>query len=297
MKIKQQAGVALLSALLIMAMATILVTWIYVQEHQFFRQLRLVDSVDRMQASLVAARAFALQAIIDQPSVIKQPNKDIVPAGTKIDVQILPQEGRFNLNSLATAEQLMHFVNLLRLVDTQINLEQAFDLAFNLKAWLSPGARLDRGYLQARPSYRQAHAPLTHLSEWRLVKGVTPALYHKLAPYVTVLPTQANVLDVNSMSAPVLASLSGLPLDKAQQIVQCRNHAGRRFTDLDTFIRQCGMNAELDPGIFTTDTTYFLVRALAQQNGEQQVLLSLVQRVKTDRGWAAQILWQEYQDE
>ena len=297
LSVKQQAGMALLSALLIMALAVILVTWIYVQQHQVLRQARLVETVDRLQASLVGARAFALKQIIDQPNVMKKPDAGFAPPGVTIDVQILPQEGRFNLNSMASGQHIERFAYLLRFIDPQLSLTAAYEISFNLKAWLSPVARLDREYLQRRPPYRQAHAPFVHVSELRLVKGITPALYRNLAPYVTVLPTQANIIDVNSVSVPVLAAVTSLPLDKAQQIIQCRNRSGRRFIDMESFTRQCAANLELDSGVLMTDATYFLVRALARQNAQQQVLLSLVQRVKTEQGWTAQILWQEYQDE
>lgn len=297
LSVKQQAGVALLSALLIMALAVVLVTWVYVQQHQVLRQARLVETVDRLQASLVGARAFALKQIIDQPNVIKKPDAGFAPPGVEIHVDILPQEGRFNVNGLASGQHIEHFANLLRFSNPLLSLTTAYDISFNVKAWLSPAARLDRAYLQRRPPYRQAHAPFVHLSELRLVKGVTPAIYHNLAPYVTVLPTQNTLLDINSVSALVLAAVSSLPLDKAQQIIQCRKRSARRFADLESFKRQCAVNLDLDASVLTTDATYFLVRAQAQQNGQQQVLLSMVQRVKTDRGFTAQILWQEYQDE
>jgi general secretion pathway protein K len=127
--------------------------------------------------------------------------------------------------------------------------------------------------------------------ELRLVKGVTPALFEALKPYITALPA---VTPVNILSAepPVLAILgSGLTLDTAKVIhdmVTANPPATMQaFMALDII-----KNHPIPEAKATLTSTYFLVETEVTIERQHIVLYTLMQR-NTGSGKAeVTILWQ-----
>ena len=85
-----------------------------------------------------------------------------------------------------------------------------------------PNGAEDEYYTRLEPPYRAANGPFADVSELRLVRGITPEIYEKLAPYVTVLDN-AVPLNVNTAPAEVLMSLGpGLDRGTADLLVTSR---------------------------------------------------------------------------
>src|SRR5690606_9440832 len=119
---------------------------------------------------------------------------------------------------------VLQFRRLLQLLELDERLVNA------LLDWLDPdiNARFPEGaeddhYLRLEPPYRAANAPLTHVSELRLVAGYEAEVVARLRPYVTALP-QATALNVNTAPALLLATLvEGMGLVEAEGLVQTRD--------------------------------------------------------------------------
>ncbi len=76
-----------------------------------------------------------------------------------------------------------------------------------------PNGAEDEYYTRLEQPYRAANGPFADVSELRLVRGITPEIYAKLAPHVCVLGNSVP-LNVNTASAEVLMSV-GPGLDRA----------------------------------------------------------------------------------
>jgi len=76
-----------------------------------------------------------------------------------------------------------------------------------------PNGAEDEYYTRLEQPYRAANGPFADVSELRLVRGITPEIYAKLAPHVCVLGNSVP-LNVNTAPAEVLMSV-GPGLDRA----------------------------------------------------------------------------------
>lgn len=158
-------------------------------------------------------------------------------------------QGRFNLNNLgigplgstttganntsSATGALMYIQQFDRLLDSLPNFDASkyHGLGYAIRDWIdaddqrsgTEGAE-DQDYLSQDPPYRAANRPMISPSELLLVRGVTKELYAALAPYVTALPSaNATAININTAPAPVLMSL-GLNINQAalQKFMQLR---------------------------------------------------------------------------
>ena len=94
----------------------------------------------------------------------------------EVDVEIIPESAKFNLN-LATAPELVRLLAALGQ-----NPAQAQQTALAIVDWRTPAApgagRFDALYLGANPSFSARHASFESTEELLMVHGVTPELYH-----------------------------------------------------------------------------------------------------------------------
>ncbi len=132
------------------------------------------------------------------------------------------QPGAGNDTHAANAEASLEL--LLRALDVDTAVIQA------ILDWIDPDSitRYPNGaeddyYLGLDPSYRAANRAFVDVRELRLVRGVTPALFERLAPLLSALP-ERTPLNVNTAPVEVLMSL-GPAIDRAtaEQIVHARN--------------------------------------------------------------------------
>ena len=105
--------------------------------------------------------------------------------------------------------------------------DQAAALADRILDWRDPddlvglhGAE-DSDYAAAGLPYGAKDGPFTSVEELRQVLGVTPDLYARLAPELTV-DSGAQQIDQQFASAAVLAAVQGVPLGDAQATVAAR---------------------------------------------------------------------------
>ena len=85
-----------------------------------------------------------------------------------------------------------------------------------------PNGAEDPYYTDLKPPYRAANRPLVDPSELLLVRGVTPAIYARLRPFVVVLDGNA-AINLNTASPEVLMSLApGIDRSTAELIIKAR---------------------------------------------------------------------------
>lgn len=222
-----QRGVALITAIFVVALAAIAATallsttGIAIQrttslqdsEEAWWYARGLEDWVaEQLQRRPGQADVDSLGQQWAQP-IANMPYDRGIVSGRLVDLQ-----GLFNLNNLAVqGRDLAAYQQQFRLLVASIpGIDPATTglLAEHISAWLEPttGAApqpADAGlYLALDPPYRPAGQLFRSPRGLLAVAGVTPALFEALRPYVAALPQTGTRINVNTAPLPVLLSLA-----------------------------------------------------------------------------------------
>ncbi len=274
-----QRGVALITVLLIVAMATTVAA--FMAQQQGFWQREFENSRDRAQARRIAqagvdwARAVladdAVNNQYDHPREMWAMKLPPIPIeGGEVQGLIADQQGLFNLNNLVQ-NGFVNPADLARLQRLLSTLGLPPELANALADWMdadslpmATGGAEDGYYLNLPKPYRAANRPLSELSELLWVQGYDAQSIRRLSGFVTVLPERTQI-NVNFASAEVLSAvIAGLTLQDARQIV-----AGRKdhpFKTVAEFMQK--LPASMDQNVsaeLSVNSRYFLVEGHAVQ--------------------------------
>lgn len=207
--------------------------------------------------------------------------------------------GRINLNDLLTGSgddevAIARFGRLLEIVG--VARADTAPLLAALLDWLdaddlarSPGGAEAAWYgVQPHPR-RPANAPLVRVEELAQVRGYTPELIARLAPFVAALPAGGRV-NVNTAPAEVLAaSVPGLTLDAARVLVAERERAWfRDVADFRARLHRDDWGLEADTTQIDVRSKYF-VASVRARFGVALVRLDVL--LDRSENWPA-IVWQ-----
>ena len=300
---KCQQGVVIVVALFIVALVAAMA---YVMMARFTRDTERTGLILRSQQAEYYAEGSMMWArdalshnwekhktnqLVD---VMPMQSEAIDMDGYKITSTIYDMQARFNINNLNDPEAQKAFKKLLQMVDPKSSDENNQQIIRAVVDWITPGVQkseFNQYYFELPLPYRSAHRLMQSASELRLVKGVTPALFNAIQPYVVALPGTTQV-NVQTASSPVLAMLSPtMTLDTAKAVEDLRRKApfvsAQQFLNLDVVKNHSIMADKL-----TVTSSYFLVETEIAIEKQHIVLYTLLSRIiKNDR---AQIttLWQ-----
>lgn len=244
----RQTGAALITAILVVAIATALaasLTW-----DLFLDQRRAFSRVAGDQGLMYAlgAEAWAAKVLKDdlQDGGADHPNEawalQLAPLpvdGGQIQGRIDDLQGRFNLNNLIDAGgatdplAVEGFKRLLQSLDLDVR------LADRLADWIDrdiepnfPDGAEDGLYLGREPPFRAANRPVTSISEVLLVyPELGQAGYDVLRQFITALPRGTPININTARPETLLVAAESLGLGEADRIVQDRPEDG--WEDLD----------------------------------------------------------------
>jgi general secretion pathway protein K len=224
--IGQQRGIALITAIVLVAIATVLATTIGFASIMAARRATAVFGAD--QALLAAEGAESMAAYVLKQSgaltgtsdsldqVWAQPYGpyELAPGVTLQFAQIQDEQGKFNINNLAPGgtpdmtaiAQFQQLLTLLGLEPKWADLMASW-IAANNSTQLPDGAG-DSEYLSQTPPYRTAEEPVTSISELMALQGFGRTRYDRLAPYIAALPPGSKI-NICTASGVVLDALSG----------------------------------------------------------------------------------------
>ncbi len=277
---RRQTGAALITALLIVFMASLVATQL--ASRAVFDNARSSALLERDQAwqFALAAEAWASEVLNDmrrdggdpvdhlnqlwaQP--IELPAFDELPVQLSIRIEDL--EGRLNLNNLVNADGsanevvVERFRRLLRYNELDENLVLA------VKDWIDgdiqprfPDGAEDDYYSRLDPPYRTGNRPMRSVTELRLVRGFDDEAYRLLSPWITALPPGTRI-NINTAPADVLRTLvEGLSETDAERLAEDRPDEG--FDTVDELGRHPAMAGQNlpDQGLAVT-SNHFLVRS------------------------------------
>lgn len=306
----RQRGVALVTALLVVALAATLSADMMADQQLAIRRTQNLVAADQAQVYALAAEAFARDLLARDDGDVDHPGEDWAqpfPAlpfeGAVISLRIFDLQARLNLNDLvlgAAGEnpgpdgdaprpggdeaENRRAAPLGRLL-AQVHPEYTTGIEQALRDWVDddqevtfPEGAEDDFYTRSDPPYRPANRPLLGASELRLVKGVDAETFDAVREFVTALPEGSGV-NVNTASPQVLASLSGqVDESAAREAVEGRPDDG--YADVQEFLDTNPAFAvpDLDPGRLAVSSRYFLVRAEVTLDRARAVQYSLLER-------------------
>jgi len=287
-----QSGVALITALIITALAAVIaVNMVSAQQIDIRRTGNVLDG-DQAYLYALGIESWAQGVLAgdrrkNQTDTLQDAWATVLPPidvqGGKVAGEILDQQGLFNLNNLVQNKQkseadIKIFQRLL------ITLKLDPDLAWPLVDWMDPDVELsfpngaeDAEYLKRTPPYRTANAPLVSVSELLLVNGYSAQVYTRLAPYVCALPAVTGI-NVNTAPAQVLAALAdGIALSEAESVVKTREQ--KPFATVQEFAVHPALAGRAVPqDKLSVQSSYFLVNGAATAGRGQVQLYSLLFR-------------------
>jgi general secretion pathway protein K len=300
---RHQQGLALITAVLVVAIVATVATTLALGEQVWFRQAQNMNS--RAQAESLRHGALNYAAILLTRDA-KQNQTDHLGELWAKPLPPLPVEdgmlafavedaqARFNLNNLVrngapSPPDIAMFQRLL--ASPQLKLDPGLSEA--LRDWLdpdstvSPGGAEDIEYLSLPQPYRTANQPLQSVDELRLVKGFTAQVVEKLRPYVMALPVPTTV-NVNTAPAQVLAALfTNLPASALQTLLDSR--VSQPFTDVAQFLARLPAGTPPPPAsLYGINTGYFLVTIDIRYGRLQRRTEGLIERASSK---PATVLW------
>ena len=290
----RQRGVALVVALLVVALATLLIAGLLDRGElgaaRTRNQLRESQALAYAQG-LEAYAARVLQQDLQQAGAGNVDSADDIWAiplpptpvpGGEITATMQDLNGRFNLNNLSAGVAnspawQTKFVQLLQALKLDPSLAQA------VAGWMDSGAAAearDGWYLGQPVPYRAAHRMFAHVSELRLVEGVTGEVYAQLAPHVVALPPGTRI-NVNTASVPVLMTLDASITQQTAQALWQQGHA--HYGDLsaltkDPAVANLRLSATALATCYAVESHYFLARGDITLDGLPFTFFSLIDR-------------------
>ncbi|KEZ79031.1 type II secretion system minor pseudopilin GspK [Salinisphaera hydrothermalis] len=186
--------------------------------------------------------------------------------GGSISGQIIDLQGRFNLNNLVLGDPKTSEAEFVRLIQAVSDTDEvtARTIAQSAHDWIDsdinptrPYGAEDDYYLGLSPAYRTGNTLMVSPSELRAVRGMTPLLYRELAPYISALPT-ATAINVDTAPAPVLQAIAQLPQGTGKKLVAMRS--GSPWQSIKSFRAANPLaGRDTDKASLSVSTQYFLV--------------------------------------
>ncbi|TAK75187.1 MAG: general secretion pathway protein GspK [Gammaproteobacteria bacterium] len=279
---KQQQGVAIVVALFIMALVA---SMAYIMMARLSRDTQRTTLILRdTQAAFYAqgSVAWAIEQLRrdwenQKPDQLIDKLPMTSPTNTINDYHISStiedMQARFNLNNLNDTEAQTSFKRLIQSVAPNLSEEKIQAIVNAVVHWITLGS-------------------MVSVSELRSVKGITPAIYHALQPYVTALPEAAALVNVQSAPAPILAVLSPtMNLEAGNAIMALRSTSP--FVSMQQFLNNdIVKNHPISAQKVTVVSSYFLVVTNVTIEKQQLVLYTLLERATKGDQLAINILWQ-----
>lgn len=145
-----------------------------------------------------------------------------------------------------------------------------------------PNGAEDAYYMRLDTPYRAANRPFTDVSELLLVRGVTPEVYARLRPFVTVLPGET-AININTAPAELLMSLApGIDRRMADLMIAARDVQAFRSTADLLAMPMLAMSAIDETGL-DVDSEFFTATTTLASGADVEHSRALIARARNGR--------------
>ncbi len=291
---RRQRGVALITAILMVSLATVAAVAMATRQQLDLRRTGNLLHGEQAWAYVLGAESWARVILARDLTRNKTDSGQDdwatrVPAalveGGSVAGRVVDLQGRFNLNSLvdeqgrAVPAAIARFKRLLQVLDISETLANALVdwLDKNVDVTFPDGAE-DNAYLLLNPPYRAANRPLGSVSELRLVQGFTAEVVDGLRPFVCALPTSSGAVNVNTAPAEVLRTLAANLSESDGEALLAAREQGV-FEDAARFLALAPLaGKQVDADSVTVASQWFRLVAEASVGQGYAGLTSLFQR-------------------
>jgi general secretion pathway protein K len=289
-----QQGVALITALLVVALATIAaVAMTTRQQIDIYRTANIINGEQAYLYALggeswvkrILLRDNNATDSLQDEWAIPLPPLDI-PGGA-IQGYVEDLQGRFNLNNLvkdgkASTEDIIFFERLLRILELSPELAQGVVdwIDSDMEAQQPDGAE-DNAYLGKTPAYRTSNTLFSSPTELRLLAGFNNSYqeYQKLLPYISTLPIRTPI-NINTAPLPILMALvDGLnEMDISTLIAEREKKIFESPNDFIVHDALAGLTIDKNLNI-SVSSAYFLFKAQVNIDKGRALLNSTLHRL------------------
>jgi general secretion pathway protein K len=273
-----QRGIALITAIVLVAIATVLATAIGFASVMAARRATAVVGADQALLAAEGAEAMAGYVLkqsgatsggVDSPDQVwAQPYGpyELAPGVALQFAQIEDEQGKFNLNNLAPqgnddTVEIEQFQRLLSLLGLEPKWADLMADWIDTDDMPNPDGAEDADYLGQSPPYRAANEAVSSVSELLALPGFGRDRYNRLAPYVAALPS-GTPINICTASGVLLDAISGkTEYSTDASALNTSRMQGGCFPTLSEF--QMSMSAAQQSalaGRIGTTTSYFRLR-------------------------------------
>ena len=297
-----QRGIALITAMLVTALAAIAATAVLVSANNGIRRASTLIDGERAWwyaqgleswTRRILARDLEKNGAIDSLDEDWAQPLDYLPVEQgAVRGKIIDLTGRFNLNNLASTQTAKYQKQLLRLFQNIKGLDPATaqPLAAAIIDWIDAdqipsgaGGAENTDYQSLPLPYRAANQPMASPTELLAIKGMTPQIYQRIAPFVCTLPLTggkvATKINVNTAPQEVLLSLSAT-VDRGKIdsfIIKRLKEPAKTVQELQQPPDNT-LPADVTPDMVDVRSQFFLMTAEALIGSGRAALYSVIQR-------------------
>lgn len=288
---KAQQGIALLLALLVVAIISVMAVRMLNQQN-FLNQRSANQRLFNQAGFYVLGMEDWASQFLSKDA--KDSQTDDLNENWAIPLPQLPIEGGFisgylsdgngkiNLNTLLSSE-----INQQRLRRLCVNLEVNPGFIPALLDWIDadqepryPDGAEDDTYLGLDPPYRAANQALRDVSELLQIASLSAEDFVKLAPFVIALPDSNSNININTAPAEILAVLDEeMPADAVEKILEERDN--EPFASIEKMMERLQLNIKVDGLGVKSD--FFIAHGQAVQGDISWLMQSLLLRDKSGK--------------
>lgn len=299
---KNQRGVALLTILFMVVIASIMAMGILNQQQRMLQEGSILLRQDQAWIYAKSGEYFLSELLINDARNSKnndnlseqwaQPLPPFPVEDGTVTGRLLDQSARFNLNNLyhdgAPDKEAFEFLGrLLKRVGL------APELAQSVLDWQDPddtvtgamGAE-DSFYLGQQPGYMAANRPFLQVDELRQVRGFDQRSYDLIVPYITAVP-YFSPINVNTASAMLLSAISDdLQISQVQEWVNQRDQGMQYLDQVGTLWTQPAFKIAKKPDtpaenidrLLAIQSEFFQAQIIVSLSGRKRYLTSNLYR-------------------
>jgi general secretion pathway protein K len=219
----RQRGVALITAIVVVAIATVLAVRIGTRAAMDLRRTAGLVALDQGWHVALGAEAWAIEVLAEDHKnsaefdhlgeAWAQPLPPLPVDGGELRGALEDMQGRFNLNNLVSVERepdvanVERFQRLLLLVGAQPRWAGLMADWIDENSMPEQDGAEDGTYLAQNPPYRTANGFVATTTEMMALPGMTRDEFERIRPYVAALPA-GTPINLCTAKAPVLATLA-----------------------------------------------------------------------------------------